>query len=195
MREKKLNFTGPLSVEFLKQNKNLVLDTKHFTTEFKERLIASIDNLDEETDGLLIHSENFQALNLLQERYREKIKCVHIDPPYNTDTSGFLYKNNYRHSSWLSMMYDRISEVIKLLSDQSCIQIHIDENEYEKLFIQMQNFNLINQGTIIWDKRNPVSGTSRIATQHEYICCFSKNSIKLMSKKTNGLKILKKQTN
>lgn len=185
-------YSNPLSVEFLKQNKNLVLDTKHFTTEFKERLIASIDNLDEETDGLLIHSENFQALNLLQERYREKIKCVHIDPPYNTDTSGFLYKNNYRHSSWLSMMYDRISEVIKLLSDQSCIQIHIDENEYEKLFIQMQNFNLINQGTIIWDKRNPVSGTSRIATQHEYICCFSKNSIKLMSKKTNGLKILKK---
>jgi adenine-specific DNA-methyltransferase len=66
--------------------------------------VASIENFDEQCDGLLIHSENFQALNLLQERYREQAKCVYIDPPYNTSENAFLYKNAYKHSSWLSMM-------------------------------------------------------------------------------------------
>jgi adenine-specific DNA-methyltransferase len=53
-------------------------------------LLASIGDLDEQTDGLLIESENFQALNLLQERYREQVKCIYIDPPYNTGGDGFL---------------------------------------------------------------------------------------------------------
>ena len=83
-------YSNPLTVEYLQQNKNLVLDTRHFNASFQEQLIASIDNLDEETDGLLIHSENFQALNLLQERYKEKVQCVYIDPPYNTNASESL---------------------------------------------------------------------------------------------------------
>ena len=86
------DYTEPLSVDFLKENPNLVLDTCHFDSNFKDRLLAYFDDLDNETDGLLIHGENFQALNLLMEKYREAIKCIHIDPPYNTKTSGFLYK-------------------------------------------------------------------------------------------------------
>lgn len=88
-------FTDPLTIEFLEQNPYLVLDTAFFPAEFKEELVDSIDNLDENLDGLLIHSENFQALNLLQERYADSIDFIHIDPPYNTETSGFLYKNNW----------------------------------------------------------------------------------------------------
>lgn len=124
-------YSNPLTVEFLQQNKNLVLDTKHFTTEFKERLIASIDNLDEETNGLLIHSENFQALNLLQERYRETIDFIYIDPPYNTNASEIIYKNGYKHSSWNSLIYDRIIKGKLLLSDSGFNAITID---YEELF-------------------------------------------------------------
>lgn len=172
-------YSNPLTVDFLKQNKNLVLDTKHFTTEFKERLIASIDNLDEETNGLLIHSENFQALNLLQERYREKIDCVHIDPPYNTETSGFLYKNNYKHSSWMSMMYDRLIISVSLMSDDSSFACHIDENEYERLWNVFEQSSLLNVGTVIWDKRNPMTGGAGLATQHEYVIWRSKNLITL----------------
>ena len=126
-------YSNPLTVEFLQQNKNLVLDTKHFNTSFRERLIASIYNLDEETDGLLIHSENFQALNLLQERYRKKVKCVYIDPPYNAKSTEILYKNNYKHSSWLCLMYDRIRAGSYLLTDDFVHFTAIDEIEQEVL--------------------------------------------------------------
>ncbi|MBS4023655.1 MAG: site-specific DNA-methyltransferase, partial [Dethiobacter sp.] len=172
-------YSNPLSVEFLQQNKNLVLDTKHFTTEFKERLVAGIDNLDEETNGLLIHSENFQSLNLLQERYREQVDCIHIDPPYNTDTSGFLYKNNYKHSSWMSMMYDRLILSISLMSDDASFACHIDENEYERLWNVFEESALFNVGTVVWDKRNPMTGGAGLATQHEYVIWQSKNIITL----------------
>jgi adenine-specific DNA-methyltransferase len=49
------------------------------------------------TDGLLVHSENSQALNLMQAEYGQRIERVHIDPPYNTQTSGFVYKSDYQH--------------------------------------------------------------------------------------------------
>nr|HBQ25531.1 site-specific DNA-methyltransferase [Syntrophomonas sp.] len=76
-------YSEPLTLEFLKSNPYLLLDTAFFSEEFKNNLLASIENIDEQMDGLLIHSENFQALNLLQERYREQIDGVYIDPPYN----------------------------------------------------------------------------------------------------------------
>lgn len=78
----KSRYSVPLTVEFLKENPFLVLDTKFFTAEFKNALLASIDHIDEQCDGLLINSENFQALELLQEKYRGCVKCVYIDPPY-----------------------------------------------------------------------------------------------------------------
>ncbi len=85
-------FSNPPTIEFLKANDKLVLDTAFFSEEFKAKLIGSIEDFDEQCDGLLIHSENFQALNLLQERYREQVKCVYIDPPYNAQSSEILIK-------------------------------------------------------------------------------------------------------
>ena len=70
----KPGYSVPLTVEFLKTNPYLVLDTRHFSEDSKRRLLASFDDLDEQCDGLLIHSENFQALNLLLERYRGQVK-------------------------------------------------------------------------------------------------------------------------
>src|SRR5690606_32860834 len=70
----------------------LPLDTVFYPPKFKWQLLGVMDDLEEQLDGLLIHSENFQALNLLQDRYREKVKCVYIDPPYNTGNDDFLYK-------------------------------------------------------------------------------------------------------
>ncbi len=74
-------------IAFLKAHPTLPLDTRHFSPAFTDRLLASFDNLDEMTDGLLVHSENWQALNLLLEKYRERVKCIYIDPPYNTAAS------------------------------------------------------------------------------------------------------------
>ncbi|RKU16567.1 site-specific DNA-methyltransferase [Candidatus Poribacteria bacterium] len=185
-------YTEPLSVDFLKENLNLVLDTCHFDIDFKDRLLAHFADLDNETDGLLIHGENFQGINLLAEKYCESIKCVHIDPPYNTDTSGFFYKNSYRHSSWLTMMTDRLFLAEQLMAPDSCIFCHIDENEYENLFHVFTTLQMQNQGTIVWDKRNPVGGTNTIATQHEYIICNSKGNVKLYVQPLNREAMLRK---
>ena len=127
-------YSAPLTVEFLKANPFLVLDTAFYSTEFKEKLIDSIDGLDEHLDGLMIHSENFQALRLLTERYRSKIKCTYIDPPYNSPSSEILYKNNFKHSSWISMMDNRLAQNCHLSTKDGSIVIAIDKYEHNWLF-------------------------------------------------------------
>ena len=126
-----VGYSAPLTEKFLAENQNLVLDTALFDADFKHRLMASIDDLDERTDGLLIHGDNFHALNLLQKGYREKIKCIYIDPPYNTNATPIIYKNGYRHSSWLSLMQDRLLLGNELATDDGVISIAID---YAELF-------------------------------------------------------------
>jgi adenine-specific DNA-methyltransferase len=117
LEEAKAGFTDPLTIEFLEQNPYLVLDTAFFPAEFKEELVDSIDNLDENLDGLLIHSENFQALNLLQERYREQVKCVYIDPPFNLEHNGdFLYRTDFKDSTWLTLLENRLKAARSILS-------------------------------------------------------------------------------
>ncbi len=153
----------------LNRHLHLIVDTAFFDDTFKYRLLACFEDLDDATDGLLIHGENFHALNLLLSRYMNTVKCVHIDPPYNTQTSGFLYKNNYQHSSWLSMMFDRTELAIKMLSKNGSFLCHIDENEYERLQILCDYLAVPDAGTVIWDKRNPMNSGRGIATQHEYI--------------------------
>jgi adenine-specific DNA-methyltransferase len=163
-------------MEFLKTHPTLVLDTRHFSQDpstgsgqsFTDRLLASFDDLDEAIDGLLLHSENWQALNLLTEKYREQVNQIHIDPPYNTDSSGFLYKNDYRHASWLSMMVDRLLISKGILLPEGTFTCHIDENEFERLrLLCEQMFGYV--GTAVWDKLNPMMGAQELAIQHEYI--------------------------
>jgi adenine-specific DNA-methyltransferase len=117
----------------IKNLKFLVLDTAFFSSDFKAKLIASIEDFDEQCDGLLIHSENFQALNLLQERYREQVKCVYIDPPYNTGDDGFVYKDAYQHSSWSTLMHDRLSKAKNHIQENGWLFISIDEREHHRL--------------------------------------------------------------
>lgn len=123
-------YSDPLTVEFLHQNNNLVLDTRHFTTDFKNRIVASIDNLDEQTGGLMVHSDNFQAIKLLTEKYKNAVKLIYIDPPYNTDASKILYKNGYEHSSWISLMDSRLSASRYLLKQTGLIEVAIDDYEF-----------------------------------------------------------------
>ncbi len=129
-----VGYSAPLTVEFLKQNPFLVLDTAFFSNEFKERLVASINNLDEKLDGLLIHSENSQAIELLMERYKGQIKCIYIDPPYNSPSSEILYKNNFKDSSWISMMDSRLSNSNRLSTIDGSTVIAIDKYEHHWLF-------------------------------------------------------------
>jgi adenine-specific DNA-methyltransferase len=110
-------YSEPLTVEFLEANQNLVLDTANFDKQsnFKERILEVLENIDDETDGLLINSDNFHALKLLEARFLNKLTCVYIDPPYNTGKDDFIYKDNYRSSSWAAMIYPRLQLARRLI--------------------------------------------------------------------------------
>jgi len=171
-------YSNPLTVEFLQQNKNLVLDTKHFSSEFKERLVASIDNLDEETNGLLIHSENFQALNLLQEKYKEKIQCIYIDPPYNAKSSEIIYKNGFKHSLWNSMIFNGLIKANGLMSQDGIIEFAIDDYEIKHSLLLLETVfgeeNFIANIGIVHNPRGR-NDDKFFGTSHEYMTVFAKN--------------------
>ena len=181
----------PPSAGFLTANPHLVLDTRHFDTDFRDRLLAALSDaepLDEQTNGLLIHGENFQALNLLQARYAGKVQCVYIDPPFNTNDGDFCYKDNYQSSSWLSSMCDRIALSRRLMMQSGQLIVHIDENENENLHrLLEQLFDSENYlGVMIWNKRNPKGDAKGLAVQHESILWAIKDSTYL-STESNGL--------
>jgi adenine-specific DNA-methyltransferase len=113
--------------------KYLVLDTQFLPPALKWKLLSSIDNLDERTNGLLINSENWQAINFVKERYEQRIKCIYIDPPFNSKSSEIIYKNYYKHSSWLGLMRNRLELSKRTLLRNGVIVIAIDENEQERL--------------------------------------------------------------
>jgi adenine-specific DNA-methyltransferase len=173
----------------VKENKYLVLDTAFFSPDFKAKLIASIEDFDEQCDGLLIHSENFQALNLLQERYREQVKCVYIDPPYNTGGDGFAYKDAYQHSSWLSFLFDRVSLAKEIISKNGLFFSSID-------FVEESNLRLICDSIfldenflskIIWEKRFTRSNNAKLfSTLTENILAYRKSfSVDLLKEPRN----------
>ena len=107
----------------------LPLDTQYFDDVFVDDLLDLFPNLENQINGVLLNSENFQALNLIQEKYRGKIKSIYIDPPYNTGSDEFVYKDSFRHSSWLSLMYDRLLLSREIAQDNSSIAISINEEE------------------------------------------------------------------
>ena len=163
----------------------LPLDTKYFKS-LETDILGELGNLDDALDGELVHSENWQALNTLAPRYRGTVQCIHIDPPYNTKTSGFLYRNEYHHSSWLTMMENRTQKAMELLAENGSFLCHIDENEYERLHLLFDTLQIPNAGTMIWDKRNPMTGGGGIAIQHEYVMWRSASEAPFMASDHHG---------
>lgn len=163
------DYSNPLTTDFLRAHPTIMVDTQNFSGCLSTRILNSLEGLDDRTDGVLFHSENFQALNLMQTLYRERIECIHIDPPYNTSTSGFLYPNSYQHSSWMSMIAARLDLTTGLLATDGSLLCHIDENEIDRLQMLCMELGLPDAGTIVWDKKNPMLGRKGIATQHEYV--------------------------
>ena len=114
------------------QYQYLPLDTKYFK-DLELDILALFDDLDASLDGWLIHSENYQALNTLLPKFRERVNCVYIDPPYNTAASEIIYQNKYKHSSWLSLMNDRLKITLNFMRDDSIICVAIDDFEFPVL--------------------------------------------------------------
>ncbi|MBM3859733.1 MAG: site-specific DNA-methyltransferase [Verrucomicrobia bacterium] len=168
---------------------HLPVDTKHFK-DVELEILGLFDNLDAELDGRLIKSDNYQALNTILPKFRERVKCVHIDPPYNTETSGFLYVNAFQHSSWVTMMENRIALSLELMSHGGSFLCHIDENEYERLHLLCEQLGIPNAGTVVWDKRNPMNAGQGVANQHEYIVWRSRQETPIYLSNDSILEIL-----
>ena len=173
------DYTEPLSVNFLKENQNLVLDTCHFDSDFKDSLMAHFDDLDNEIDGLLIHGENFQGLNLLTEKYQGSVNAIYIDPPYNTGGDDFIYKDTYQHSNWLSFITDRVATSYSLLSQEGAIFTSIDDNEHHHLKILMDEIfgseNFMNYLTWVNNLKGRQITKSGAVRTHESILTYSKS--------------------
>ena len=155
----KARYTVPLTPAFLRENRSLVLDTRHFSADFTARLLATFGDLDDATDGVLVHSENFQALSLLQTSLSHTVQCTYIDPPYNTGGDGFSYLDTYQHSSWLSMFGDRLRLARELLQKSGVLFFSISEIEAPVAWLSSsQVFGPENFASeFIWEKKKKPS--------------------------------------
>ncbi|MFN4220625.1 MAG: DNA methyltransferase, partial [bacterium] len=112
--------------------KKLPIDTKYFSLEFKERLLEKLTeerDLDDILDGLLIKSENWQALNTILGKYREKVQTIYIDPPFNKEQDAdYLYNVKYKDSTWASILENRLRLARDLLNERGSIFVRCDYN-------------------------------------------------------------------
>ncbi len=155
---------------FLKAHPTLVVDTKHLDSSTRDCLIATFDALDSMVDGLLIDSENFQAIAFLLESLRGKVESVYIDPPYNTGDSEILYKNEYLSSSWLTLMENRLNLAMRLLTDDPVFFVAIDDFEMVDLSELIdKHFPFLRREMIIVN-HHPQGGKAKVlANTHEYM--------------------------
>jgi len=105
---------------------HLPIDTKYFK-DLELDILGLFDNLDISLDGWLIKSENYQALNTILPKFKEKVQTIYIDPPFNTG-KDFPYIDRFQDSSWLSLMRDRINSGIKFLREDGSFWLHLDDN-------------------------------------------------------------------
>jgi adenine-specific DNA-methyltransferase len=133
-----------------------------------------------DSENLIIEGDNLEALKALLPRFTNKIKCIYIDPPYNTG-KAFTYGDN-RGNEWVDMMRPRLEIAHRLLSNTGAIVVHIDEHEVARLTMLLDDiFGRDNRlGTIVWDKGNPKGDANAIAVQHESIVAFAKRSVAML---------------
>ena len=169
-----------------------VLEHKYgFTPEGKQETPINSGNL-------ILHGDNLEGLKALLPQYEGKIKCIYIDPPYNTGNENWIYNDNVndpkikkwlhqvvgkegedlsRHDKWLCMMYPRLVLLYKFLSSDGAIYVSIDDNEYANLKVILDEIfgigNLVT--TIVWQRTFASKNDSKyFSSEHEYILLYAK---------------------
>jgi len=165
-------YSVPLTAAFLKAHPTLMVDTRHFETDFAGRLLGAVGDMDEQTEAVLLHSENSQALSLMQATYREQVKCIYIDPPYNTGSDEFIYRDALQHSSWVTMMEERLALARALMPDDAAIFVTIDDTESQHLRVIMDGVfgrdNFIT--SVAWQKKvSPSNDAKWFSSDHDQI--------------------------
>ena len=175
-------YSEPLSVEFCRAYPSLPLHTKHFDTNFVERLLDSCSDLSTVLHGNLVHGENFQALRLLGRWLRGAVNLIYIDPPYNTGQDDFCYKDNYQHSSWLSLIETRLDLALPLLTADGVFACSLNDDETFRAGVMLDSLSprLSRLGEFVWRTRNTDNRVlSRLSVDHEYIHVFAKRGTSL----------------
>lgn len=166
------------TVEDLKAAPYRMVDTALFSLEFKTKLLQKTVCVDGGINGLLIHSDNFQALSLLQERYREEVKYIYIDPPYNTNSTPILYKNEYKHSSWMSLLRDRLLKGMSLLKFDGVKTVAIDDSEMvnlSKILEEVAPSHTLSKITVVHNPKGSI--TRNFNRTHEYALFLTRDGL------------------
>lgn len=146
---------------------------------------ASRDYGDPNATNMLIHGDNLLALKALEQEFSGRVKCIYIDPPYNTGSAFETYNDNLEHSIWLTLMSARLHILRHLLREDGFIFVQIDDNEQAYLRVLMDEIfgrkNFV--ASFIWAGRAGKGGTaSNVSNQQEYIHCYQKTSTALLRK-------------
>jgi adenine-specific DNA-methyltransferase len=153
----------------------LPLDTKYFP-DLEMAILSLFDHLDQTLDGWLIHSENYQALRTMLPKFRERVKCIYIDPPYNTGSDEFIYEDRIRYSSWLTLMENRLRLAREWMREDGAIFVSIDDNQHDTLWQLMRSIFGSNNAitSMVWE--GGLKNDSRfISVSQDYIVTFVKN--------------------
>mgnify|MGYP000772439073 FL=1 len=137
--------------------------------------------MDANTGNMLIHGDNLLVLKALESKYAGQVKCIYIDPPYNTGSAFEHYDDNLEHSQWLSLMLPRLQILRTLLSEDGTIWISIDDDEQAYLKVLCDEvFGRSNYiETIVWQRAySPVNLKKTISRSHDYILVYAKNLTK-----------------
>jgi len=161
----------------------IYIDTRFFNNNFKSRILENIsenNNLDDVLNGYLIKSDNYQVLKSVN-KLKNRIKLIYIDPPFNTENSSYAYIDNFKDSTWLSMMQDRIALAQEyFLSNDGSFYIHLDSNcNYLSRLLLDRLFNKEPNREIMWNTGEALSGFKTQALnwirQHDTIFYYSKD--------------------
>ena len=131
-----------------------------------------------DTENMLIHGDNLLALKALEKKFAGQVKCIYIDPPYNTGSAFEHYDDNLEHSQWLNLMRPRLEILWRLLSEYGSIWISIDDDEGHYLKVLCDEIfgraNFIS--TIIWEKKYTIANDAKwLSDNHDFILVYAKN--------------------
>ena len=150
---------------------------------------------DPDTENMLIHGDNLLALKALESKYAGQVKCIYIDPPYNTGSAFEHYDDNLEHSQWLQLIRPRLEILWRLLSENGSLWISIDDDERDYLKVLCDEIFGRNQyiTSMVWQKRYSPDIRTAISDAHEYILCYAKDP-KIFKESRNLLPLTEAQT-
>ena len=183
MNKLELNWIGKYDEEnHIKPEPRILIENPEYSYTAEPKGQIAIDftsgQLDLKSDNMLIHGDNLLALKSLELQFAGQVKCIYIDPPYNTGSAFEHYDDNLEHSTWLSLMKPRLELLRNLLADNGSIWISIDDDEQRYLGVLCDEIfgrsNFV--ANIIWEKKySPQNDAKWFSDSHDFIMVYAKN--------------------